>query len=752
MPRMDFTDPSRTFRVSTTPQLARAGSTALEVDSADLEELVCEPAVLPARPKQKKRLPGWAPCWFRDPTTRSSEETDICAIVFDYDDGTSIEEALAPWSEEAVLYYTTVSHERPKTSDGGKVSPPKPRFRLVLPLARDVPRESYALARSRAEARAAGEPDPQTSATFMWTVAVKFEDDPDQPFESGAFTAGRVLYDVLREVEEWQAQRTEAKDVAVGVRFDVEPREPAARRALAEVVGAIVNKNGTASKAPCPKCKRFSVWWPVEPKTPSGAGARCNHKGSCGWRGKLIDVARAAGVAEEPGTSSDASPWEPANALRLFTGLPWSTSPAEPVLAALKLTSRGKPVSASRANVWLALAQEPVLQDALYFDEMKQRTMLGEQPLSDAAESALSAWLDQVYDLNASPKTVGDVLRGLAMRDRRDALKDYLLAARAAWDNKPRIDRFFSSCFGVEDTPLARMYSRKWLVAAASRGLDPGCKMDQCLILVGRQGTYKSSTVQALVPERAWFADTHVDITNKDAYLMFSGWWLIELAEATSIDRVDWERVKAMLSSSADTFRPPYARHVVDALRRCMLVVTSNRRELLRDADGHRRFWSLETGKCDPNRVREDRDQLWGEAAAAVAAGEVYWLTPDETVQQDDANRSFEVEHPWGQRVLDWLRRRAARGNGKVEPFTMSQVMSGGLDLATRDQTPKAAQVIGGMLRRIGYDNRTSAGGKSRRGGRNVPQEVVWRFREEPSGPSEREVLGLLASTLEAQA
>jgi endogenous inhibitor of DNA gyrase (YacG/DUF329 family) len=59
------------------------------------------------------------------------------------------------------------------------------------------------------------------------------------------------------------------------------------REAAAMLVGAEV-VSGSARKAPCPKCQRRSVWWPLSPVRVSLA--MCAHRNSCNWMGSIDSV------------------------------------------------------------------------------------------------------------------------------------------------------------------------------------------------------------------------------------------------------------------------------------------------------------------------------------------------------------------------------------------------------------------------------------------------------------------------------
>ena len=75
------------------------------------------------------------------------------------------------------------------------------------------------------------------------------------------------------------------------------------------------------------------------------------------------------------------------------------------------------------------------------------------------------------------------------------------------WDDKPRIDTLLIDLFDAEDTKLNRWAGRYIPVGAIQRAWDPGCKLDEILVLVGKQGIGKSTLLSRILPEAAYFSD-----------------------------------------------------------------------------------------------------------------------------------------------------------------------------------------------------------------------------------------------------
>ena len=162
------------------------------------------------------------------------------------------------------------------------------------------------------------------------------------------------------------------------------------------------------------------------------------------------------------------------------------------------------------------------------------------------------------------------------------------------WDGTPRLDTLLIDYLGAADNALTRAMTRKHLTAAVARILRPGTKYDYILALVGREALGKSTLIKVLAGE--WFSDSLTTIEGKDGMEALMGKWLIEIGELTSYKKSTAEAYKAFLSKQEDTYRPAYARKTEVYPRQCVFFATTNERDFLKGYTGNRRFWVVECG------------------------------------------------------------------------------------------------------------------------------------------------------------
>ena len=203
------------------------------------------------------------------------------------------------------------------------------------------------------------------------------------------------------------------------------------------------------------------------------------------------------------------------------------------------------------------------------------------------------------------------------------------LQSLPAWDGVSRIDTLLSEMFGAEDTPLMRWASRYAGMAGVQRALEPGCKLDEVPVLLGKQGCGKSAFIRCWLEdnEHEWHGDG-VDLAAKpkEQAEQMAGRVLVELSELTGMRKAEVERLKSFITRRDDgQFRWAYARSPVSSPRMVALMGTTNEPECLpNDPSGNRRFIVVELPRgCDVEQASAgERVQWWCEALAHYQAGE----------------------------------------------------------------------------------------------------------------------------------
>ena len=255
------------------------------------------------------------------------------------------------------------------------------------------------------------------------------------------------------------------------------------------------------------------------------------------------------------------------------------------------------------------------------------------EPVRDVDYSGVRNYIECVYGIVASQK-VDDALALEFEKKKFHPIREYIRAQK--WDGIPRVNTLLIDYFGAEDNAYTRAAIRKTLVAAVARVFEPGIKFDTALILVGEQGTYKSTFVKKLGME--WFSDTFSTVQGKESFEQIQGAWLIEMAELSGLKKAEVESIKHYISKREDTFRPAYGRTVETYKRQCVFFGTTNNKDFLRDPTGNRRFMPIDVRpefvkkSVIDDLTQDEINQIWAEAYQLYLAKEPLYLVGDEDI------------------------------------------------------------------------------------------------------------------------
>lgn len=305
----------------------------------------------------------------------------------------------------------------------------------------------------------------------------------------------------------------------------------------------------------------------------------------------------------------------------------------------LEYTKQGK-LEKNAHNVKLILKNDPMLKGAFAYDDFAHRPVLKKDLpwrseergkfWQDADDSGLRNYLSSIYEITG-PGVIRDAFNEVLIQNAYHPVRDYLNGL--IWDGIERLDTLFIDYLGAEDCDYTRAITRKSLTAAVKRVMEPGCKFDYIVVLVGAQGIGKSLILNKLGGQ--WFSDSISTVQGKEAYEQLQGMWILEMGELWATRKADVEAIKLFLSKQSDNFRVAYGHHTTVFPRQCVFFGTTNDKEFLRDKTGNRRFWPLEVGVYERKlSLWKDFDQvvidqIWAEAVDSYQSGELLYLVGD---------------------------------------------------------------------------------------------------------------------------
>ena len=302
----------------------------------------------------------------------------------------------------------------------------------------------------------------------------------------------------------------------------------------------------------------------------------------------------------------------------------------------------------------------------------------------------------------------GDAVNVLLAKNEVDPFVEWL-EALPEWDGDPRLDLWLTRCFSINDwLPLAEWAARGVVLGAVWRAYEPGKKLDESVVLIGKGGIGKSTCLRFLLPKERddWFSDgLYLAADNKTRAEALLGRVVCEAAELQGATRADMDSLKAFLSRQDDgSVRLAYRKDPETTLRRCVVVGTADKESPLPNDPNLRRFVPIYLDDGNPAVLRDylddNREQLWAEALALYRQGAEARLPDELKAMQDEAldrarSRDVLIEDA----VAAWT-----LGN---DGFTMAELASG---VHLIDGNDKGARLrmrdmhrLGAVLEAMGY-------------------------------------------------
>jgi predicted P-loop ATPase len=291
---------------------------------------------------------------------------------------------------------------------------------------------------------------------------------------------------------------------------------------------------------------------------------------------------------------------------------------------------------------------------------------------------------------------ISDAIILVSKENTIDSAKQYVTSC--VWDKTPRLDSWLTMVYGAEDNKYHQAVGSNWLKGMVKRIMEPGCKFDHILVLEGEQGSKKSTSLSVL--GGSWHVETTMSTENKDFFMQFQGKAIIEFSEGETLNRTEVKRMKAIITTQYDKYRPPYERLSQDFPRRCVFAMTTNESEYLKDETGNRRWLpvTLVKPEADVEWLASNRDQLFAEAFYRLyTLKETVHEFPKEETRDEQAKRR--IQDPNSEAIVDWYVTSLTdeqRRDGVTANMAFDKVIKGG---SGKSIDRLQEMIIGGVFR-----------------------------------------------------
>ena len=248
-------------------------------------------------------------------------------------------------------------------------------------------------------------------------------------------------------------------------------------------------------------------------------------------------------------------------------------------------------------------------------------------------------------------------------------------------------------------------YLRKWLVGMVAAWVDDAVVNNVILVLIGEQGSYKTTWFQYLLPpslRRYFYTKTNANRLGRDELLTLAQYGLVCCEELDTMRPAELNQLKAAVTMSSIDERAAYAHFHEHRPHIASFCGTGNNVQFLSDPTGNRRWLPFEVESItSPRDVPFDHDAIYAEAYTLYRSGFRFWFSRQEIAELAAHNRQFETPRLEWELVQQYFRLPAEGESGEFMPVAAA------LQLVAGSISQKLSPVhMGRAFRELGFEQR----------------------------------------------
>ena len=250
---------------------------------------------------------------------------------------------------------------------------------------------------------------------------------------------------------------------------------------------------------------------------------------------------------------------------------------------------------------------------------------------------------------------------------------------------------------------LWRLCFKKWFVAMVASWMKDDIVNHQVLVLIGRQGIFKTTWLERLIPPH--LRDYCCKLANatqlsKDDRLRIAEFGLINMDELDAMTPRELSAMKSVITASDVNERAAYGYTKERRVRLASFCASSNKREFLTDMTGNRRWLPFEVESIqNPFYTTQPYDLMYAEALYLIENDFNYWFDMEEIDTLEEHNEAFRAQDSEEQ-LLPILFDIPAEGKGE---FMTTAQISERLVSYGNIKKPMSVSQLGMLLGKAGY-------------------------------------------------
>lgn len=243
---------------------------------------------------------------------------------------------------------------------------------------------------------------------------------------------------------------------------------------------------------------------------------------------------------------------------------------------------------------------------------------------------------------------------------------------------------------------------KRWMVSMIAAALDETVVNQVILTLIGRQGSYKTSFMQHILPpvlSEYYTTKSNSSRMTKDDLFTMTENLVINLEEIDTMPPSELNQLKAMVTQRYVDERRAYGRNKVHLPYVASFVATGNNLQFLTDDTGNRRWLPFEVEDIDsPWEADIPYEGIYSQTYALYQNVNFrYWFTDKEIQQLRGHVQQFEVPRPEYELILTYYRKPVGLERGVYT--TSSQIIGRFGNTSLR----LSLQKVGRAMRELGF-------------------------------------------------
>lgn len=289
-------------------------------------------------------------------------------------------------------------------------------------------------------------------------------------------------------------------------------------------------------------------------------------------------------------------------------------------------------------------------------------------------------------------------------------LREYVLGCRPYETGHPDWIGWLAEQVVVEggetEQQLWKQYFRKWFVAMVASWLSDDVVNQQVLVLVGRQGIFKTTWLERLLPpELRAYGCKMANSTqlNKDERLRIAEYGLIALDEIDSMGIKELNVMKSVITASDISERAAYGYTKERRIRLASFCASGNKQEFLTDLTGNRRWLPFHAISIqNPFCTQLPYEQIYAQARYLIEKQFQYWFDLEDIDTIEAHNDDFRVQENEEQLLSIYFDIPA---DGRGQFMTTAEISD---KLVTRGsiKKPMSLSRLGMLLQQAGYQSK----------------------------------------------